>query len=498
MKTKKKKKWVKRTIIIGIVLALIVVIVFLSMNGPKDMGYDNETAKISDVTTYYSFSGDIQAKEKRQMLAEGNYKITRFLVKEGDIVKEGDLLYEIDNENMQAQLDQAAAAVQVAQTAYDAASGSGTKQQLQAAENAVASAKLNYDNAGKGAVQQQLTSAESAVQSAQSGIKSAQSAVSSAKLNVKNAQDAVNKLTILYNEGAISKNELDQAQTQLDQTKTQLEQAQTQLSSTNNQYQSALKNRDLAKDAINTSVKSAKMQLDQAQKNLDLIRGSVIGSNLNTAKAQLDQAIAAYNTVEKQMTSHQVMAKIPGEITKIYADANTTIMAGTPVLDLVDYTSLNAVVKVDEYDIGAIVAGKKVIVTVSALSRDVEGTVRRLTKETDKVKNISYFVAEIALPEDRQLLEGMSVEVKALNASVKNAVTISMKALQFDNENKPYVYFMDKDDKIVPHDVTIGINDGLTVEIKGGLSDGEKVYYPKQIVNMNMGHEMESTGGDEN
>ncbi|MEG2377512.1 MAG: efflux RND transporter periplasmic adaptor subunit [Clostridia bacterium] len=478
----KKRKWIKRTIIIAVIAAIIAIPVIMSLNKPADIGYDSEVAKTSDITTYYSFSGEIAAQEKREMMAEGSYKITKMHVKEGDVVASGDVLYEIDNDNMQAQLDQAAAAVNVAQASYNATSGSGAKQQLSSAQNALESAKLGYQNAGKGAAEQQLASAESAVTSAES-------AVASAQLAVKNARDARDKLKTLFDAGAIAKSELDSAQAQLDQ-------AENQMSLAKSQRDSANKNVTLAKEAIATSREASKLQLDQAQANYNLIKNSVIGSSQDTAKAQLDQARASYEAIKTQMTESRVTAKIAGEITKIYADENTTVMAGSPVLDIVDYATLAAEVKVDEYDVSAIQAGKKVAVTISPLSRDIEGTVVRLTRETDSIKAISYFVAKIELPNDKDLLEGMSVEVRSKKASTEGAVTISMKALQFDNENKPYVDVMDKDKKITRRSVEIGINDGLSVEIKSGLKAGETVYMKKQIMTMPMPAAGGKAGGE--
>lgn len=497
MQSKKRKKWIKRGIIFTVILAVITVLIILGSRRAPDLGYDSETAKISDVATYYSFSGEIIAEEKRQMLAEGSYKITKFHVKEGDIVNPGDVLYEIDNASMQAQLEQAEAAVQLAQVNYDNAAGSGAAQQVSAAKNSLDNAKLNYENAKKNTSEQQIASAKSTLDSAKAGVKSAQSALDAAKRGVNTAQNAVNDMKLLYEEGAVAKTELDAAENQLDAAKTQLDQAQTQYDTALSQQKTAQENLTLAQSSVESSLDAAKLQLDQAQSNYDLISGSVVATNLESAKAQLDQAKASYELVKAQVISGEVTAKIKGEVTKIYADENTTLMAGTQVLDIIDYDSLHAVVKVDEYDLGAIEEGKSVRVLISALDREVEGVVRRLTQETDTIKNITYFKAKIALPSDPQLLEGMSVEAQALNQSVAGAVTISMKALQFDNENKPYVYVMNNEQKITMRPVTIGINDGLTVEIKEGVSEGESVYYPKQIMAMPMSMNTSSTKGGE-
>ena len=53
-----------------------------------------------------------------------------------------------------------------------------------------------------------------------------------------------------------------------------------------------------------------------------------------------------------------------------------------------------------------------------------------------------------------------------LNHDIKDAVTVTMKALQFDAENKPFVYVRDSDGKVRTKYVETGVNDGTIVEIK--------------------------------
>jgi HlyD family secretion protein len=84
------------------------------------------------------------------------------------------------------------------------------------------------------------------------------------------------------------------------------------------------------------------------------------------------------------------------------------------------------------------------------------------------------------LDKDADLRVGLSVEVKALNKSVANTTTISMKALQFDNENQPFVYYRDINNNVVTKPVKVGINDGNTVQIIDGIKTGEVVLLPAE------------------
>jgi HlyD family secretion protein len=67
--------------------------------------------------------------------------------------------------------------------------------------------------------------------------------------------------------------------------------------------------------------------------------------------------------------------------------------------------------------------------------------------------------------------------VKLVSKQVLGAVLLPMKVIQFDNDNKPYVFKESAEGKAVRADIETGINDGTTVEIKNGVSDGEAILY---------------------
>ena len=64
-----------------------------------------------------------------------------------------------------------------------------------------------------------------------------------------------------------------------------------------------------------------------------------------------------------------------------------------------------------------------------------------------------------------------------------------MKSLQFNSDNSPFVYIKGNDGKPVKQPVTLGINDGTRVEIKGGLSTGDTILIPKSFNQIPMGFE---------
>jgi multidrug efflux pump subunit AcrA (membrane-fusion protein) len=90
MKTKKKSH--KKAIIFSILGAVLIIAFALFLNAPKKSTMDSVTAKKGDITTYYSFSGSIETKNRQSTNAEKALQIYKIKVAEGQSVKIGDVL----------------------------------------------------------------------------------------------------------------------------------------------------------------------------------------------------------------------------------------------------------------------------------------------------------------------------------------------------------------------------------------------------------------------
>ncbi|MDF2613555.1 MAG: HlyD family efflux transporter periplasmic adaptor subunit [Clostridia bacterium] len=181
----------------------------------------------------------------------------------------------------------------------------------------------------------------------------------------------------------------------------------------------------------------------------------------------------------KTTQGDKLKASIDGEISKIYVDENAQVMPGAALADIVDYENLQITVKVDEYDLSAIAVNKEVMVAIGAVNKEIKGKISSVSKEAVHVNGVSFFTAAIDLEKDEAIKVGMSAEIKIINQSVKGVTVVSMKALQFDENNQPYVFI--KGEKSVPSAVYVqtGVNDGKTAEIKEGLKAGDIIMIPK-------------------
>lgn len=89
---KVKKKKIVIWYIVGLLAAALISAVLFTPKGSND--FEKEKAQTGDITTYYNFSGAVEAKNRKTIMSEAPMQIKEVRVKEGDKVKNGDVLIE--------------------------------------------------------------------------------------------------------------------------------------------------------------------------------------------------------------------------------------------------------------------------------------------------------------------------------------------------------------------------------------------------------------------
>lgn len=186
-------------------------------------------------------------------------------------------------------------------------------------------------------------------------------------------------------------------------------------------------------------------------------------------KVKKDQKLLTLNG------SQTVNAAMDGEVVSINAEDGGIYQAGQELMTIADMNSLQVDIKVDEYDIAAAEVSKDANIYVNALKRDIKGKVTNVSRKAVTNQGVTYFEAAVSVEPDQDLKLGLSADVTMLNKSVASVMSISMSALNFDKENKTFVYLKDKNGKETQKYVTVGVNDGNYVEIVEGLSLGDKL-----------------------
>ena len=174
-----------------------------------------------------------------------------------------------------------------------------------------------------------------------------------------------------------------------------------------------------------------------------------------------------------------VQADMAGEVTGLYIEEGSVVSAGETTAQIIDMSSLEVELKVDEYDVAAVTPGMPVQISVLATGGQFTGSVTALDKNGTASGDLSYYTAAVALESGEGVYPGMQISAKILREKAENAVLLRQDAIQFDEYNKPYVYMRSADGKeVVQVGVSVGASDGIYCEITDGLKTGDTVLKP--------------------
>lgn len=200
---------------------------------------------------------------------------------------------------------------------------------------------------------------------------------------------------------------------------------------------------------------------------------------INRLRVNEGDAVKAGDILAETTSGVKIKTEIDGEVAKAYIHEKDQTAAGDPLFDIVDYSNLKVNVRVDEYDVAALKEGKEVTVKIGAVGREFKAVIHELSKEGQIINDVTFFSASMNIENNGSIKIGMTSEVKLINDEAKGVITLPLTAIQFDESNHPYVFKNNENEKVLRTEIVTGINDGRTVEVKSGVSEGETVFYPK-------------------
>jgi len=182
---KPKQMW-----ILGGGLAVIVAVGIAASRGDKGVPVQVATVARENIQAKVSANGKIQAVVKVDITANVMGQVTALKVKEGDHVKKGDLLLEIDNVRSRAAVESLRSASQAIAHDFETA-----RARLEQARKDFARASANH-TAGITS-QSDFDQASTTLRTAQTAFDSAQQRVAQSRADLAGGQDALNKTRIL-------------------------------------------------------------------------------------------------------------------------------------------------------------------------------------------------------------------------------------------------------------------------------------------------------------
>ncbi|MBA7661496.1 Macrolide export protein MacA [subsurface metagenome] len=195
------------------------------------------------------------------------------------------------------------------------------------------------------------------------------------------------------------------------------------------------------------------------------------------AEMKLEAAELELAQAEKKLANETITAPFDGVVVSVDADEGDTVSATTTIVRLIDLTSLELPVQVDEIDIPKIKLNQKAIVSIDALPTvQLEGSVTAISPVPAATGGVVLYDITIGLtvPEGSDLRVGMSATANITIEKRSSVLLVPTRAITQDNQGNTMVKVM-VSGQIEKRLVVTGISTGLLTEIVDGLSEGEIV-----------------------
>ena len=207
--------------------------------------------------------------------------------------------------------------------------------------------------------------------------------------------------------------------------------------------------------------------------------------SLELAEQGLEHARQSLAYAQDQLDEATISAPFAGVIADIYADEGDVVLPPTlttqSIIYLVDLSTMELDLDVDEIDIPGVNVGQKVVITVDALPDvEFEGEVRTISSVAREEAGVVIYEVKIGfdVPEVAGLRVGMSADVDIVMEEASNVLILPERAITEDSEGNPVV-MVKVGDQTEERKVVTGLSDGFYTEIVSGLSEGESVVLPK-------------------
>lgn len=346
-------------------------------------------------------SGRIEADET-EIGAKTGGRLVAVTVQEGQPVTVGQVVAEIEDEEVTAQLQGAKAQVTTAQQEEQQA-----RLEIEVVESRIQEAEVTLQQS-QGDATGRMNQATSNVAAARAQLAQAIAQVGQAEAQIKQAQAELKLATTnrdryaqLVSQGAVNQQQFDQAQTAVETAQAAVETGEATLRSrqaavqtTQDQLAAAQGNLTQTQTTrLNPDIRSSQIAALQRQKEQATAK-------LAAAQAKVKTAIAAQQQLQKRLDSFQIKSPISGVVQSRPLEPGAVVSTGKTVLTVIDPTSVYLRGYIPEGDVGRIHVGmvaqvfldsnpqQPLVANVSAIDTKASFTPENIYFQKDRVRQV--------------------------------------------------------------------------------------------------------------
>lgn len=256
---------------------------------------------------------------------------------------------------------------------------------------------------------------------------------------IKEYLSKLNNLSSKYN----SANSIDQSYSTAKQDASTWE---SKYNSAKQAEESAEKAYDQAVSALEASIEAYEKQLSNIEDTKKSGENSILSKSESLYSSQLN-SLTSGDSEEKKIEQYQeqlqdciVESPISGVITAVNVEAGD-MYNGSAIVTIEDISGYEVSAEIDEYDIGKIEKGQKVIIKTNATGdEELEGTVVRIAPRASAGGSDVTYTVSISIDTAHEMLRmDMTAKLSIILESKENALTVPYDAVQEDENGKFYV-----------------------------------------------------------
>jgi len=174
-------------------------------------------------------------------------------------------------------------------------------------------------------------------------------------------------------------------------------------------------------------------------------------------------------------TQAVIRAPIEGTVVEKLVNPGQLIQAGsTPCFTIADLSTVWVMANVFESDMASVAAGQSATISTAAMSTPITGQVAYVGALVDPASRAA--AVRILAPNPRGVLKrDMLVNVGIRAAEGRNGLLIPVSAVLRDDQNLPFVYVAQPNNRFARRRVTLGARTGDQYEVAAGLTAGERI-----------------------
>ena len=263
--------------------------------------------------------------------------------------------------------------------------------------------------------------------------------VEAVKKKINGYLSTLRSLSSMYN----SSNNLDENYNTLKQ---EVSNWQSKYNTAQQEESSAEKTYEQAVSALESAIEAYEKQLRNLDDTKKSGENSILSKSESLYNTQLNSITSGDSEEEKieeyqkQLDDCTVKAPMSGVVSAVNIEVGD-MYNGSAIVTIDDTSSFEVTTEIDEYDIGKIEKGQKVIIKTNATGEEeLEGTVKRISPRASSGGSEVTYTVLISVDTPHEMLRmDMTAKLSIILESKENVLTVPYEAVQEDQSGKYYV-----------------------------------------------------------